>query len=179
MRIIGGSLKGQKLYAPKCLKVRPTSDRVKEAIFNVLSDVSGLHILDLYAGTGNLSFEALSRGASDSILIDKSKEAMQIIQKNAANLHLENKITILSGPVGRFIMRTGRKDFDMIFADPPYNMDERDLTKLLQDIRNLSLLGKEGIMVLELSSKRTIELDIFQKIKVKKYGNTKVYFLKK
>jgi 16S rRNA (guanine966-N2)-methyltransferase len=179
MRIIAGNLRGQRLYAPKGRKTRPTSDRVREAIFNILGEISEIKVLDLFAGSGALSLEALSRGAQKAVLVDNSSEAKDIILKNAANLHLTEKIKLINLPVERGIKKlAGTESFDIIFADPPYSIEVDQAENLIYKIRDLSLLSKEGIIIFEISSKKDLKKMPFKIINEKKYGDTKVYFLK-
>lgn len=178
MRIVSGYLKGSKIIAPKGLKTRPTSDRVKEAIFNVLGEITNAYVLDLYAGSGNLTFEALSRGAKKAVLIDKSRQATEAILKNAKKLNLEDKIKVIHMAVDKVIKKFAEKRaFDLIFADPPYNITDESALELIRDIKNLALLSEEGIMVFELSAKKDLKQTELRIDKIKKYGDTKIYFL--
>ncbi len=123
MRIIAGTARGRPLLGPKDDGIRPTSDRVRETVFNVLGQwMDGLTVLDLYAGTGALAFEALSRGAASAVLVDSSREAVRLIRANAQALGFEKQIEVLASPVARALDRLegdGRK-FELVFADPPY-----------------------------------------------------------
>ncbi|WP_336488466.1 16S rRNA (guanine(966)-N(2))-methyltransferase RsmD [Methylobacterium nigriterrae] len=126
MRIVGGDLRGRRLAAPRSDAIRPTSDRLREALFNVLAHayddaVAGARVLDLFAGTGALSFEALSRGAAYALLVDEGAEARALIRQNIEALGLEGATRLFrrdatrlgpAGPAGRF---------SLVFCDPPYN----------------------------------------------------------
>ena len=153
MRIITGKARGAKLRAPKGLDTRPTSDRIKEAIFSILSDkVPGRRVLDLFAGTGSLGLEALSRGATSAVFVDKATTA--VLKANAEHTHLSGQADIRGGDVlaelGR-LTRTLRADsrFSLVFADPPYHggLAERTLQNL--DGAADDLLTPEAIVVIE------------------------------
>lgn len=124
MRIVAGTAKGRALLGPKDAKTtRPTADRVRETLFNVLGQfLDGERVLDLYAGTGALAFEALSRGASHAVLVDKDREALGLCRANAKGLGFEAQVEILPIPVEKALEKLGRAEgrFELIFADPPY-----------------------------------------------------------
>ena len=124
MRVISGKAKGRRLMGPKDGAVRPTADRIKESLFNILPrDFSGMKILELFAGTGNVSIEALSRGAESVLLVDASERSARIIRENLRRLELKNRAQLWVMPVRRAlntIARQGEK-FDLIFLDPPYD----------------------------------------------------------
>ena len=123
MRIISGTLKGRRLATPKGDTLRPTSDRVKESMFNILGKkVEGKVVLDLFAGSGNLGIEALSRGARKVIFVEKSGEAFRLIQRNLLACKMEDRSEILLKDVNQAIHRLGEKEesFDLILMDPPY-----------------------------------------------------------
>ena len=135
MRIISGTWRGRKLVTPRSHTLRPTSDRVKESLFNILrGGMEGNVVLDLFAGTGNLGIEALSRGAKKAIFVEKGREALQLIQKNLIQLGLEERSEILPKDVNRAIgiLKQRGECFDLIMMDPPYEkgLIKRTLTKL-------------------------------------------------
>ena len=123
MRIISGTSKGKKLRALRGQAIRPTSDRAKESIFNILSEeVEGKHVLDLFAGTGNLGIEALSRGAIRAVFVEKEKSAIDVIKNNLSHCGFNDRSHVVRGDVERAIRHLYRKgeSFDLIFMDPPY-----------------------------------------------------------
>lgn len=123
MRVIGGSLKSRKIQFPKSKLTRPMTDRTKETLFNILGGlVDGKHVLDLYAGSGSLGIEALSRGAMDVTFVDKADWAVRVIEKNLAELELEECCEVMQGEVLRSIDRLKRKGrkYSLIFVDPPF-----------------------------------------------------------
>lgn len=147
MRIISGKHKGRKIIAPKQLPVRPTTDRSKEALFNILQhrfEFSQIQVLDLYAGTGNISYEFASRGAAQITAVDQNRFCIQFIQKTTAALELN--ITAIKEESQRFIEQNENK-YDLIFADPPYEFQEKSY-EILAD-RSQYLLKPEGLFILE------------------------------
>jgi 16S rRNA (guanine966-N2)-methyltransferase len=119
MRVIAGRLGGRRLTAPRGLATRPTSDRVREALFSALGDVSGASVLDLYAGTGALGIEALSRGAAGATFVESDRGALVALRENLTALGLEASTRVLAQPVARAAGAL-RGPFDLVFADPPY-----------------------------------------------------------
>ncbi len=123
MKVIGGTARGRKLKVPKGLTVRPTAARVKESLFNILPhDFSGLRVLDLYAGSGNVSIEALSRGAVEAVLVDESARSAAVIRANLTRLELLQRAQVWIVPVARALRKLDKagEKFDLIFLDPPY-----------------------------------------------------------
>jgi 16S rRNA (guanine(966)-N(2))-methyltransferase RsmD len=157
MRVIGGMAKGRRLRAPKGRAVRPTADRVKESLFSILPrDLSGARVLDLFAGSGSLSAEALSRGAAEAVLIDSARGAAQAIKTNLAALEFGERARVWIAPVAqalRRLSRTGER-FDLIFVDPPYEKNWVD--KTLRAIAAGDLLWSEGIVVVEHSARERV-----------------------
>src|ERR1043166_4048402 len=123
MRIIGGNARGRRLKVPKGQAVRPRAGRGKEALFDILPhDLSGKRVLDLFAGTGNLTIEALSRGAAEAVLVDSSAKSAKLIRENLRTLNLTRGTKVLPMPVARALRLLARQGetFDLIFIDPPY-----------------------------------------------------------
>jgi 16S rRNA (guanine966-N2)-methyltransferase len=121
MRITGGELGSRALKAPKGTATRPTSDRVREALFSILGGrAAGARVLDLYAGTGALGLEALSRGASGAVFVERSKEALAALEANVRALGVGARARVLAMPVERAARALGAEPFDLVFADPPY-----------------------------------------------------------
>lgn len=123
MRIIGGISKGRKLVRPKDQAIRPTSDRVKESLFNIIQKkLEGKTVLDLYAGTGNLGIEALSRGAKKTIFVEKERQALKILRRNLDLFHLKGRSEIIPKDVNQAIgiLSHRGESFDLILMDPPY-----------------------------------------------------------
>jgi 16S rRNA (guanine966-N2)-methyltransferase len=119
--VIAGRLGGRRLVAPTGHDTRPTSDRVREALFAVLGDLSGAIVLDLYAGTGSLGIEALSRGAARAVFVERARPALDALRKNLGSLALEEESTVIAASIGRVVGDLGRYGpFDLVLADPPY-----------------------------------------------------------
>lgn len=132
MRIIAGTFRSRRLEAPSKLHTRPTSDRLRETLFNVLAPrIEGAFFLDLYAGSGAVGLEALSRGAAQIVFVEKAPAALKALRRNLTNLGLTKGITIEPGSVGAYLRRaqTVKRGFDVVFLDPPYDAcDEYQLT---------------------------------------------------
>jgi 16S rRNA (guanine966-N2)-methyltransferase len=149
MRIITGTLKGRKLEVPDPDVVRPTSDRTKESMFNVIEThkgIAGMDVLDLFAGSGNLGFEAISRGASRVQFVDSDRTSIAYIEKMAAHFDVEAQISTRLLPVETHMGDTP-KPWDIIVADPPY--DYPDMPGLVENILNNGWLKDEGWFILE------------------------------
>lgn len=171
MRIISGSRRGHKLLEFEGMDVRPTTDRVKESIFNLIQGrVADSVCLDMFSGSGALSFEAVSRGAKRAVMIDSDKRSVDIIKKNMKSLGFEDMCEIHNKSCFDFVKSTGEK-FDIIFLDPPYNKGFIE-PALLAIVQN-GLLAKDGIAVLE--SDNTDFSDEFEGLTVlkqRRYGRT-------
>jgi len=171
MRIISGKHKGRRLVAPKNLPVRPTTDMCKESLFNILNNYfnfHGLKILDLFAGTGNISYEFGSRGAGSITSVDGDFGCVNFIKKTAADLELD--ITALKSDVFQFLDKS-KSSYDIIFADPPYDLEQEQFEKLIQLIFENELLDEEGMLIIE-HSKHT-KLDHMMNFSfAKNYGGT-------
>lgn len=154
MRVIGGNARGRRLKVPKGQTVRPTSGRVKEALFNILPhDLSGIKLLDLFAGTGNVSIEAISRGAAEAILIDSSAESGKVIRENLRRVRFTGRARVWIVPVSRAIrlLARRRESFDMIFLDPPYRRNW--VEACLEMIARGNLLRPSGTLIVEHSTR--------------------------
>ncbi len=124
MRIVGGSLGGRVLRAPAGAATRPTSEKVRQALFNILDDVTGDHVLDLFAGTGALGFEALSRGAASATFIDLARPALNVLRENLATLGVADRATLVAGDAVALAARhVPASPWRIVFVDPPYRTD--------------------------------------------------------
>lgn len=170
MRVIAGELKGQRLVAPKGWKVRPTSDRVREAIFSALGDrVDGARVLDLYCGTGALAIEALSRGASSAVLVDRdTRPALGNVQR----LGLGDRAELVRADVGRWLRQVSPGSFagkfDLVFVDAPYKLADRVARDL--DIHLPQLLADNGRAVIESSARRPLPIGSLERLRQRRYG---------
>ena len=146
MRVITGSARGRRLREPESMSIRPTTDKVKESLFSAIQfEIEGRRVLDLFAGTGQLGIEALSRGAQSAVFIDESKAAIAIVKENLKTTGLEKSAKVLQCESLGFL-RAGEQ-FDVIFLDPPY--DTSLLDKALKKISEFDILTEGGIIVCE------------------------------
>ncbi len=172
MRIITGSAKGCNLKTPKGMSTRPTSDRVKESLFSILGTDTCGRVLDVFAGTGGLGLEALSRGADSCVFIDKS--TADIIQANADHTRLADRCQVLKGDVFAQLKRleAAGQEFDLIFCDPPYHQNLAH--RVLEMLDESSLLATDAIVVMEYGGDEAElpETKRLQLVKNQKYGKT-------
>lgn len=181
MRIISGKAKGTKLYTLEGTNTRPTLDRVKESIFNIIqNDIEDAEILDLFAGSGAIGLEFLSRGARNAVLCDKSKDAIEIIKRNVQKTHMEEKTQILNLDFETCLDKVKNRQFDIIYIDPPYVT--KYILKSIEKIVAQENLKKEGIMILETDDEqrilREIESEEVRIVDKRKYGRATIIFLK-
>lgn len=152
MRIIAGEFKGRRLATPKDLQTRPTSDRVREALFSILETrgaVGGASVLDAYAGTGALALEALSRGAAHATVVDRSKSAVTLLTRNIEDLRVTDRTTLICGEADKVLSRARipGAPFSLLLLDPPYTMDfDRTLT-LLEKVASAEKMLVEGAVI--------------------------------
>jgi 16S rRNA (guanine966-N2)-methyltransferase len=189
MRIIGGKSGGRLLKVPKGYDVRPTPDLVKQAIFNSLGErVPGAEVLELFGGSGALSLESLSRGALGAVIIEKSNRTARMIRDNFSSLELQPKqleLRIQDAFVGIAQLAQSARQFDLIFADPPYgekNVGKRSESfaqKLLDDVKLPDLLREGGVFVLGHSKRDTLDLSggAWSERKMLKHGDSVIRIL--
>jgi len=179
MRIISGSFKGRKLSSPKGVKTRPTSDRVREAIFSIVGDlVVDARVLDLYAGTGAMGLEALSRGARQAVFVEMDPAALRCLDTNIETCRCKDRSAVVSRPVISYLGKIDPvDDFDLVFADPPYMGDLGTLT-LLAISKHAKPL-KRCLIILEHAPDRPPEPvpHVMIRVDTRKYGNVGVTFL--
>ena len=170
MRIIAGEARGRRIEAPAGRNTRPTLDRIRENMFNILqSDIPGSRILDLFAGSGALSLEAISRGAISAVLVDSDRKASMIQKQNAVSLRFDDRTRILNCDwvrAVRTLEEEGRK-FDIVFLDPPYAMT--DLRNVFLSV--IPLMEKESIIVLEHEAGKSVSVpQDFEILKDRSWG---------
>ena len=170
MRIIAGANKGTTLVAPKGLDTRPTSDRVRESAFNLIGPVEGASVLDLYAGSGAMGLEALSRGAARAVFVDAARAACRAIERNVAKLRVDGA-RIVCSDVLRFLA-VERARYDLILVDPPYGMVESLAMRLAVYLH--AVLADDGLVVLETAAKVEPELPPLTVRTSRRYGSTRV-----
>jgi 16S rRNA (guanine966-N2)-methyltransferase len=151
LRVIAGEAGGRRLVAPKG-DVRPTADRVKESLFASLGaeGLEGAAVLDLYAGSGALGIEALSRGAARAVFVDKDRRAQDALRKNLATTGFTDRAQVAHAPVASFLGRGAvGAAFDLVFLDPPYDLDPADLARVLETLAQPGLLADTATVVIE------------------------------
>jgi 16S rRNA (guanine966-N2)-methyltransferase len=170
MRVVGGELGGRRLLAPRGWTVRPTSERVREAIFSALGDVSGARVLDLYCGTGALAIEALSRGAASAVLVDRdTRPALG----NVENLGLRDRVQLKRADAIQWLAGTQGR-FDLVFLDAPYRLAQRVGPELDSNLPRL--LAKGGRVVIESPARAPLRLESLVSLRDRRYGGTQVTF---
>ena len=172
MRVISGKARGISLKTPDGMLTRPTADRVKEAMFSIIQfDIPGAKVLDLFAGTGQLGIEALSRGATSAVFIDQNKNANQLIRENLKKTKLDDSATVIQSDYLQYLLRCNER-FNIVFLDPPYA--EEFLENSLKIITEIDILQTGGIIVCErpLDKALSLEFSGFSRSKDYKYGNT-------
>lgn len=177
MRVITGSARGMRLQTLEGQDVRPTTDKVKESIFNIVQfDIEGRNILDLFAGSGQMGIEALSRGAAHATFVDRNPKAIQVVEKNLAHTKLQGQATVRQEDAKSFLLKT-RETFDVAFLDPPYGkgIPEAVLPSLIPHMSDY------GIVVVETSSEETLpeDVDTFVVSKTYRYGKIQLTLYRK
>ena len=175
MRVIGGKLKGRRLESPKGESVRPTLDRVRESLFNILAPrIEGARFLDLFAGSGANGIEALSRGARQCTFVDSGEAALRALRNNldSTGLSEQSRVRKLPLPDGLGRLADGTEGYDIIFADPPYALEVQE--RLLTGIKELGLLADQGLIVLEHSTRAQLpdEVGGCSRVRQVRYGQT-------
>ncbi|HOF65420.1 MAG TPA: 16S rRNA (guanine(966)-N(2))-methyltransferase RsmD [Bacilli bacterium] len=174
LRVIAGKYKGRKLIRPTIDEVRPTKDVVKGAIFNALgSSIINSNVLDLFAGSGALGIEALSRRAKYAIFVDSNKDAINCIKTNLA--FVEEKYYIFKADYAKVLQNyTINSKIDIVFIDPPY---DGDILKIVDEVKKSGVLKKNGIIVIETDEKLSIGEDVNEKIRHYHFGLSNLYII--
>jgi len=180
MRVISGTAKGCKLSSIDDLSTRPTLDRVKEPLFSIIQNhIQDANVLDLFAGSGALGIEALSRGSKHCTFCDKSHKSIQMLKENIKKTRMEEKSTILNIDYKKCLEGLNEK-FDIIFIDPPYKQDIG--VKAIEKIIDLKILSEDGIIILEtdeeereLEELKNVEVEVYDK---RKYGRVQLLFIR-
>ncbi len=174
MRVVAGTAGGRRLAAPPGTSTRPTSDRVREATFNALDSlgaVDGAVVLDLFAGSGALGIEALSRGSTRATFVDRDPRALAVVRANLATTGLAAAATVVRSDAVRFVAGAAPASFDLVLADPPYRFDDRAWSELLTQL-------DAPLVVVE--SDRTVDLGTgWQPLRSRRYGSTVVVLAKR
>ena len=185
MRVIGGKFKGLKLMPPNDLGIRPTSDRLKEALFSILDskkyniNIHNSSVIDICSGTGALGIEALSRGAKQVCFIDKDIKSIRIIQKNTSKLNINHEdkifIKIIKDEVTKALQKID-SIYDIVLIDPPYNTNI--INETLQDLKNYNLIKTHSYIFAESSNAEIFDFNGYEILDTKKYGKSKLTILK-
>lgn len=183
MRVIAGTARRLPLVTPRGMETRPTTDRIKETLFNILqNDLCGCRFLDLFAGSGGIGIEALSRGGAEAVFVDNSKEALSCIRENLSKTHLSDRAIVLGQDCVSAIhaLDAKKKQFDIIFMDPPYQLGaEKEVLAALADS---GLVTPDTQLIIEAALDRELdedELAGFEVVRVKEYKTNKHIFLQK
>ena len=172
MRVITGKARGVQLKTPEGLQTRPTSDRVKEALFSIIQfDVPGKRVLDLFGGTGQLGIEAISRGAQSAVFVDAGEKACALIRENLRRCRMEGEGRVVRSDYLEYLSRC-KERFDLVFLDPPYA--EVFLENSLNKLAEIDILESGAIIVAERPVEKPLSVEIpgFTRSKDYKYGNT-------
>jgi len=171
MRVITGTARGRRLKTPENYDIRPTTDNVKEAVFNIIQfDIEGRRVLDLFAGTGQLGIECLSRGAKSAVFIDADGKAAALVKENLKTCGLEG--TVIEQDALSYLKGCGK--FDLVFIDPPYDSGLYD--EVLRTINLVDILSEGGIIIVEARREKTLpEMTApYRKAKEYRYGRVKI-----
>lgn len=182
MRIIGGKARGTKLYTLEGDNTRPTLDRVKESLFNIIQrDIPESIFLDLFSGSGAIGLEAVSRGAKKAILCDKSKDAINIIKKNIEKTHFREQIELYQLPFEKLLNDKIKEKIDIIYIDPPYKTDF--VYNAIKIILDKNLINDDSIVIIETDEEQRVinqikELNV-EVVNQRQYGRAHLIFVKK
>lgn len=180
MRVIGGAFKGKKLHSLRGTITRPTSDRLRESIFDIIAfEVKGAFVLDLFAGTGAFAIEALSRGAEFAVFIDNTKNAISIIRENIKSCMIDSRAKVIKWDIKRNLncIKLMSPPFNLVFIDPPYN--KNFIKPALSNLRLSSSMENGALIIVEHSNFESIpeEPVVFKLTDQRRYGKTLVSFL--
>jgi len=182
MRVISGTANRRRLVTPKGLKVRPTTDRIKETLFNILAPrIADIRFLDLFAGSGGIGIEALSRGAAGCVFVDNDKDSMRCIKENLESCKLADRAQTVFSDATRAVagLKTQGRKFDIIFMDPPYGKEiEKEVLYTMRD----SILADDGLIIVEADAQTDFgylgEIGL-EEVRVKEYGSNKHVFIER
>jgi len=185
-RIIAGAHGGRRLSAPAGAQTRPTSDRVREAFFSALEtmvDLSGARFADLYAGSGAVGLEALSRGATSALLVEADAKAARVIRDNIVALRAGDSARLITGKVAQVVaMPPEGGPFDVVFADPPYAVPDDEVTELQQALVDNGWLAPDAVLVLERSTRTAVRGEPLSWVegitadRSRRYGETTLWY---
>jgi 16S rRNA (guanine966-N2)-methyltransferase len=172
MRIIAGRLGGHTFASPHSFKTHPMSDKIRGALFNILGDIKGLTVLDPFAGSGALSLEAASRGASKAVAIDNDRAAQRVIAENIKRLGVEEQVRLITASANAWLQTNPDVQFDIVVCDPPYNDLQISLVQRL-----LRCVGPQGVFVLSWPGDVSLpDFDGYKKVAHRNYGDAQLAF---
>jgi 16S rRNA (guanine966-N2)-methyltransferase len=178
LRVIAGTARGTRLKAPRGFNVRPTADRVKEALFSIIaSRVPGSRFIDLYAGSGAIGIEALSRGACFCIFVDRRKENLALIKENLAKTRLEGSARLLLSDAQKALtaLSAEEEQYDLVYLDPPYSMTDPGL--VVTSVITGKVISDDGLIIVEHARSNRQWAERFEGIRQKVYGDTCLTFI--
>ena len=189
MRIIAGTARGRKIFSvSKNLPVKPISDRIKQSVFDIIRPrITGAYMLDLFAGTGNVSLEALSRGAAKTVMVDREPACIKNMHRNLAHLGFEDRAKVLRGdvlkPLDWLLAYSNNEGYDIIFMGPPYRDINNKMLSFsepaLKNVADAGLLAPSGIIILQTHKTEEFAVPAALEIyRVEKYGDTLIHFLR-
>jgi 16S rRNA (guanine966-N2)-methyltransferase len=171
MRIIAGSHRGHTIHAPKGQETRPTADRVRENVFNLVGPIDGAAVLDLYAGSGSLGLEALSRGAGRAVFVEQDGEAARAIERNLGKLRLEGSVLRRDAVAALAAEASSGRKYDLVLVDPPYGMYPDLQPQLARYLP--AVLAENGLLVVETAARVEPELPLPQRTS-RRYGSARI-----
>ncbi len=174
MRITAGAMRGRVITVPNVPGLRPTPSKVRQALFNILGSVNGFRILDLFAGSGIMALEALSRGAASATSIEQDRRAVKALQQSRDTLNMSDQWVIQTGSVEQGLARLAGKAFDLIFADPPY---ARGFTEVLPDLLTQYDIHCDQLVIEESARVKPVWPDGWVCRQSRRYGDTCLHFL--
>lgn len=173
MRVTGGIFRGRKLQAARGLATRPTTDKVREAIFDILMhDIEGARVLDIFAGSGALGIDALSRGARSAVFVESGARQTEAIRRNLQSLKLDGEVMQLDYQTACQRLAGSTAKFELIFADPPY--EEVKPLEVIESVLQYDLLSPNGLLIIEHKSGQVARTDSMTILKKRKFGQTEV-----
>jgi 16S rRNA (guanine966-N2)-methyltransferase len=182
VRVVAGTLRGRRVAVPRGATVRPTADRVKESVFSALearTGIAGASVLDLFAGSGALAIEALSRGARAAVLVERDRDAVAAIEQNLRDLDLRGRARVVRSDVGAFVRGTPPPEapFGLVFADPPYPTSRAVLAGVLAQVASESWCARGATVVVEHASGTPLDVPGLENAWAREFGDTLVTFL--
>ena len=183
MRVVAGSVRGFNLIVPSGKNTRPTTNRIKETLFNILQwDIAGCRFLDLFSGSGGIAIEALSRGAKEAVMVEKDREAVRCIKQNVQHTKMDDRSRVMPMDVMQALRRLEQagQPFDIIFMDPPYQLNAEK--EMLTAIADSKIADEDTQIIIEATLDREFsqdELVCFDVVRVKEYKTNKHIFLQK